>query len=61
MDGSDGESAWPLWLAGWRVHTWVLMGNYLQFLLETPEPNLPAGMEWVFSVFSQGWNRRRGR
>ena len=46
---------------GWRVHAWVLMGNHFHLLLETPEPNLVAGMKWVLGVFSQGWNRRRGR
>lgn len=46
---------------GWRVHAWVLMGNHLHLLLETPEPNLVAGMKWMLGVFSQGWNRRRGR
>lgn len=46
---------------GWRVHAWVLMGNHFHVLLETPEPNLVAGMKWVLGVFSQGWNRRRGR
>ena len=46
---------------GWRVHAWVLMGNHCHVLLETPEPNLVAGMKWVLGVFSQGWNRRRGR
>ena len=46
---------------GWRVHAWVLMGNHLHFLLEMPEPNRVAGMKWVPGVFSQGWNRRRGR
>lgn len=46
---------------GWRVHAWVLMGNHFHLLLETPEPNLVAGMKWVLGVFSQGWNRRRQR
>ena len=46
---------------GWRVHAWVLMGNHFHVLLETPEPNLVAGMKWVLGVFAQGWNRRRGR
>jgi putative transposase len=46
---------------GWRVHAWVLMGNHFHVLLETPEPNLVTGMKWVLGVFSQGWNRRRGR
>jgi putative transposase len=46
---------------GWRVHAYVLMGNHVHFLLETPEPNLVAGMKWLLGVFSQGWNRRRRR
>lgn len=46
---------------GWRVHAWVLMNNHFHLLLETPEPNLVAGMKWVMGVFSQGWNRRRKR
>jgi putative transposase len=46
---------------GWRVHEWVLMGNHFHLLVETPEPNLVAGMKWLLGVFSQGWNRRRQR
>jgi hypothetical protein len=30
-------------------------------LIETPEPNLVAGMKWFLGVYSQGWNRRRQR
>jgi REP element-mobilizing transposase RayT len=46
---------------GWRVHAWVLMGNHFHLLLETPQPNLVAGMKWLLGTFSQGWNRRRMR
>jgi REP element-mobilizing transposase RayT len=46
---------------GWRVHAWVLMGNHFHLLLETPQPNLVAGMKWLLGVFSQGWNRARRR
>ncbi len=46
---------------GWRAHAWVLMGNHFHLLMETPEPNLVAGMKWMLGVFSQGWNRRRQR
>ena len=46
---------------GWRVHAYVLMGNHYHLLLETPQPNLVAGMKWLMGVFSQGWNRRRKR
>ena len=37
------------------------MGNHFHLLLETPEPNLVAGMKWLLGVFSHGWNRARGR
>lgn len=46
---------------GWRVHTWVLMGNHFHLLLETPEPNLVTGMKFLLGTFSQGWNARRAR
>lgn len=46
---------------GWRVHAWVMMGNHFHLLLETPEPNLVAGMRWFMGVFSQWWNIRRKR
>ena len=46
---------------GWRVHAWVLMGNHFHLLVETPEPNLVAGMKWLLGTFSQGWNRARRR
>lgn len=46
---------------GWRVHAWVLMANHFHLLVETPQPNLVAGMKWLLGTFSQGWNRARGR
>ena len=46
---------------GWRVQAWVLMGNHFHLLLETPQPNLVAGMKWLLGTFSQGWNRARRR
>ena len=46
---------------GWRVHGWVLPGNHFHLLIETPEPNLVAGMKWMPGVSSRGWNRRRQR
>jgi len=33
----------------------------VHLLLETPEPNVVAGIKWMLGVFSQGWNRRRQR
>ena len=38
---------------GWRVHAWVLMGNHFHLLLETPQPNLVAGMKWLLGEILQ--------
>ncbi len=46
---------------GWRVHAWVLMPNHYHLLIETPEPNLTAGMRVLMGAFSQGWNSRHLR
>jgi REP element-mobilizing transposase RayT len=46
---------------GWRVHAWVLMSNHYHLLIDTPEPNLTAGMRVLMGTFSQGWNRRHMR
>jgi len=43
---------------GWRVHAWVLMSNHFHMLLETPEPNLSAGMQWMQSAYSRRYNSR---
>ncbi len=44
---------------GWRLHAWVLMGNHYHLCLETPEPNLVAGMKWLQGTFSNRFNRYR--
>ena len=38
------SEAWAM--TGWRVHTWVLMGNHHYLFFETAEPNRVAGMSW---------------
>ncbi len=43
---------------GWRVHAWVLMGNHYHLLLETPEPNLVAGMQWLQNTYTRRFNVR---
>ncbi len=43
---------------GWRVHAYVLMGNHYHGLIETPEPNLVAGMKWLQGTYTQRYNRR---
>ena len=52
---------------GWRVHAWVLMGNHYHLVVETPEPNLVTGMQWLqnaytrrFNVRHRGWGRLFG-
>lgn len=46
---------------GWRVHAYALMKNHYHFLLETPEPNLVAGMKWFQGTYVQRFNRRHQR
>ena len=46
---------------GWLIHAWVLMGNHFHLLLETPGPNLSAGMRFLMGRFAQAWNFRRQR
>jgi len=43
---------------GFRVHAYVLMANHYHLLLETPEPNLVAGMKWLQGTYTQRFNRR---
>jgi putative transposase len=38
---------------GWRIHAYVLMSNHYHLLLETPEPNLVAGMKWFQGTYTQ--------
>jgi putative transposase len=43
---------------GWRVHAYVLMGNHYHVLIETPHPNLVAGMRWFQTTITARFNRR---
>jgi REP element-mobilizing transposase RayT len=67
FEGDDDRKAFLFRLGqvcgshGWRIHSWVLMGNHFHLLLETPEPNLVTGMKFLLGTFSQGWNARRSR
>jgi putative transposase len=31
-------------MSRWKLHAYVLMGNHVHLLVETPEPNLSRGM-----------------
>jgi REP element-mobilizing transposase RayT len=43
---------------GWRIHSFVLMGNHYHLLIETPEPNLVDGMRWFQGTYTQRFNSR---
>jgi REP element-mobilizing transposase RayT len=45
-------------MTGWRVHAWVLMGNHYHLLIQTPEPNLVAGMQWLQNTYTRRFNIR---
>jgi putative transposase len=44
---------------GWRVHAYVVMRNHYHVALETPQPNLVAGMHWLQSTLATRFNRYR--
>ena len=46
---------------GWTIHSYVLLANHFHWLLETPEPNLVAGMKWFLGAYSQRFNARHGQ
>ncbi|HEY5910014.1 MAG TPA: transposase, partial [Verrucomicrobiae bacterium] len=43
---------------GWQVHAYCLMPNHYHAVLETPEPNLVAGMAWLQSTYTIRLNHR---
>jgi REP element-mobilizing transposase RayT len=45
---------------GWRLHAFVIMRNHFHLALETPEPNLSAGMRWLQATWAARFNRRHG-
>jgi putative transposase len=44
---------------GWTVHAYVVMRNHYHLALETPQPNLVAGMKWLQATFANRFNRFR--
>ncbi|MEX1118008.1 MAG: transposase [Terrimicrobiaceae bacterium] len=46
---------------GWRIHAYVLMPNHYHWLLETPQPNLVAGMRWFQTTYTVRFNKRHGK
>ena len=45
---------------GWVGHAFSIMGNHFHLALETSEPNLSDGMQWLQSTWAQRFNRFRG-
>ncbi len=45
---------------GWRLHAYVIMRNHFHLAVETPEPNLSAGMKWLQGTWANRFNRYRG-
>lgn len=43
---------------GWMLHAYVLMTNHYHLLIETPEPNLVAGMKWLQGTYTRRYNAR---
>lgn len=43
---------------GWQVHAYCLMSNHFHLVIETPQPNLSAGMKWLLGTYTQRFNRR---
>ena len=43
---------------GWQVHAYVLMRNHFHLVVETPQPNLIAGMKWLLGTYTGRFNRR---
>ena len=43
---------------GWQVHAYVLMPNHFHWVVETPQPNMVAGMKWLLGTYTSRFNRR---
>jgi putative transposase len=46
---------------GWRIHAYTLLTNHDHMFVETPEPNLSAGMQYLNGAYSSYFNRRHRR
>ena len=42
----------------WQVHAYCLMSNHFHLVVETPRPNLVAGMKWFLGTYTMRFNRR---
>jgi putative transposase len=44
----------------WQIHAYCLMRNHFHLVVETPKPNLVAGMKWLLGTYTGRHNRRHG-
>jgi putative transposase len=44
--------------AGWQVHAFCLMRNHFHLVIETPEPTLVRGMQWMLGTYTARFNAR---
>jgi putative transposase len=44
--------------SGWQVHAYCLMTNHFHLVVETPQPNLVAGMKWFLGTYTVRFNTR---
>ena len=44
---------------GWRLHAFVVMRNHFHLAVETVEPNLSDGMQWLQGTWAVRFNRLR--
>jgi REP element-mobilizing transposase RayT len=45
----------------WQCLSYCLMTNHVHLLVETPKPNLSAGVQRLHGQYAQAFNRRHGR
>ena len=46
---------------GWSVTAYVLMTNHIHLVIQTPEPNLSRGMQWLNGSYAGWFNRVHNR
>ncbi len=46
---------------GWLIHSFVLLSDHYELVVEVPESNLSKGMRQLNGVYTQHFNRRHGR
>ena len=46
---------------GWSVSAYVLMKNHFHLVIQTPEPNLSRGMQWMNGTYAGWFNHRHNR